>query len=88
MKKRYRYTSGEDENKNWTAALYVRLSVEDGDKGESNSVINQKQLLSDYISENNEYADKLLHVSNKAIVFDLFSPNSEEEVVSKENRGE
>ena len=42
MKKRYRYTSGEDENKNWTAALYVRLSVEDGDKGESNSVINQK----------------------------------------------
>ena len=55
MKKRYRYTSGEDENKNWTAALYVRLSVEDGDKGESNSVINQKQLLSDYISENNDF---------------------------------
>ena len=41
-----------------------------------------------YISENNEYADKLLDVSNKAIVFDLFNPNSEEEVVSKENRGE
>ena len=47
-----------------------------------------------YISENNEYAEKLLDISNKAIVFDLFNPNSEEEVnkvsesVSEENRGE
>lgn len=38
----------------------------------------------DYITKNNEYADKLLSVSNKAIVFDLFNPNSEEEAVSKE----
>lgn len=38
-----------------------------------------------YITENNEYAEKLLDVSNKAIVFDLFNPNSEEEAVSKEN---
>ena len=34
----------------------------------------------DYISKNNEYAEKLLDVSNKAIVFDLFNPNSEEKV--------
>ena len=32
-----------------------------------------------YIKENNEYTEKLLDVSNKAIVFDLFNPNSEEE---------
>ena len=44
-----------------------------------------------YITENNEYAEKLLDVSNKAIVFDLFNPNSEEEAtkvnktLSKEN---
>ena len=38
-----------------------------------------------YITENNEYAEKLLDVSNKVIVFDLFNPNSEEEAVSKEN---
>lgn len=34
----------------------------------------------DYISNNNLYAEKLLDVSNKAIVFDLFNPNSEEKV--------
>ncbi len=38
-----------------------------------------------YISKNNEYVEKLLDVSNKAIVFDLFNPNSEEKAVSKEN---
>ena len=64
------------------------------DKMYYNSQKGEYKLLKDeiidenYISENNEYADKLLDVSNKAIVFDLFNPNSEEEVVSKENRGE
>ena len=42
----------------------------------------------DYIDNNNLYAEKLLDVSNKAIVFDLFNPNSEEDAVSKENREE
>ena len=55
MSRRYRYTSSEDENKIWNVALYVRLSVEDGDKAESNSVINQKQLLNDYLNENSNF---------------------------------
>ena len=44
----------------------------------------------DYISKNNEYAEKLLDVSNKVIVFDLFNPNSEEKVseVNKTEAGE
>ena len=44
----------------------------------------------DYISKNNEYAEKLLDVSNKAIVFDLFNPNSEEKVseVNKTEAGQ
>ena len=44
----------------------------------------------DYISKNNEYAEKLLDVSNKAIVFDLFNPNREEKVreVNKTEAGE
>ena len=43
----------------------------------------------DYISKNNEYAEKLLDVSNKVIVFDLFNPNSEEKVseVNKTEEG-
>ncbi len=36
-------------NKIWQAALYVRLSREDGDKEESDSVINQKELLQQYV---------------------------------------
>lgn len=34
----------------WQAALYVRLSREDGDKEESDSVVNQKDLLQQFVS--------------------------------------
>lgn len=34
----------------WRAALYTRLSREDGDKPESDSISNQKKLLEDYLS--------------------------------------
>jgi len=37
-------------NKIWQAALYLRLSREDGDKEESDSVVNQKELLTQFIS--------------------------------------
>lgn len=33
----------------WRAALYIRLSKEDGDKGESNSVISQREILKEYL---------------------------------------
>ena len=34
----------------WRAALYTRLSREDGDKGESNSIATQKTILEEYIA--------------------------------------
>ncbi len=34
----------------WQAALYVRLSREDGDKNESDSIANQKDLLAEFVS--------------------------------------
>ncbi len=34
------------------AAAYIRLSDEDGDKTESNSVVNQKELISRFVSHN------------------------------------
>ena len=37
-------------NKIWQAALYLLLSREDGDKEESDSVVNQKELLTQFIS--------------------------------------
>ncbi len=33
----------------WRAALYIRLSKEDGDKGESNSVTSQREILKEYL---------------------------------------
>jgi DNA invertase Pin-like site-specific DNA recombinase len=33
----------------YNAAIYVRLSKEDGDKAESNSIVNQKELIKDYL---------------------------------------
>ena len=38
----------------WNACGYVRLSREDGDKEESNSVTGQKELIRDYFSETPE----------------------------------
>lgn len=42
-------------NKKWFVGLYIRLSKEDGDKIESNSVINQRSMLTDYVSENIDF---------------------------------
>ena len=33
----------------WRAALYIRLSKEDGDKGESNSVTAQREILKEFL---------------------------------------
>lgn len=41
-------------SKGFSAALYIRLSREDGDKEESDSVGNQRKLLEGYLAENSE----------------------------------
>ena len=35
----------------WKAALYIRLSKDDGDKGESNSVTSQREILLEYLKQ-------------------------------------
>ena len=39
------------EEQAWYTALYIRLSQDDKDKSVSNSIINQKKLLNDYVSQ-------------------------------------
>lgn len=39
----------------WNTALYIRLSRNDNDKVESDSVVNQRNLLTDYINEHIEF---------------------------------
>lgn len=56
-------SSTTDTTKRWCCAAYVRLSQEDGDKAESDSIVNQKQLIREYVNNHaeltivEEYAD-------------------------------
>ena len=53
----------EKKNKGIRAAAYLRLSMEDGDKAESNSIGNQRELIQNFVAERpelhlvGEYAD-------------------------------
>ncbi len=52
MPRKSKFDLKKDENsKLWRPALYIRLSREDGDKEESDSVANQQVLLEDFLSE-------------------------------------
>lgn len=44
------------ENRIYRAAVYVRLSREDGDKAESDSIVNQKDLIRCYLSGRQDIA--------------------------------
>ena len=48
--------------KQWKVALYIRLSREDGDKEESESIITQKAMLTRYI------ADKEIKCNNVCLI--------------------
>lgn len=43
-------------------ALYIRLSREDGDKEESDSVSNQRKLLTEYIENKHEFILKGVYI--------------------------
>lgn len=44
----------EKKNKGIRAAAYLRLSIEDGDKAESNSIGNQRELIQNFVAERPE----------------------------------
>lgn len=39
----------------WNAAEYTRLSRDDGDKAESNSITSQKEIIRDYVRRHPEF---------------------------------
>lgn len=43
-----------EDKKPWSAALYIRLSKEDGDKSESYSVTSQREILKEYIKQHSD----------------------------------
>lgn len=52
------------QNKIWNATLYLRLSRDDGDKEESNSITGQRELLRDYISQRPEFREYAVRVDD------------------------
>lgn len=48
-------TSTEQEKGNFSVGLYIRLSREDGDKIESDSIVNQRLMLDEYIKKNKDF---------------------------------
>lgn len=47
------------QNKIWNATLYLRLSRDDGDKEESNSITGQRELLRDYIYRREPFSHRV-----------------------------
>lgn len=52
------------QGKIWQTALYVRLSREDEDKGESNSIVNQKKLLLQYMEQQEDLELQEIYVDD------------------------
>lgn len=51
MSKYDEFLNENNSSKMWKAALYIRLSKEDGDKGESNSVVTQREILREFVKQ-------------------------------------
>ena len=54
----------ESVTKIWDATLYLRLSREDGDKEESNSISGQRDLIRDFMAHHPEIPISFLSVSS------------------------
>ena len=52
------------ETKIWNATLYLRLSRDDGDKEESNSITGQRELLRDYIRNRPEFHEYAVRIDD------------------------
>lgn len=52
--------------KTFYAAAYIRLSKEDGDKAESNSIGNQKKLIMDYLMDKKDIVLFDVYIERKA----------------------
>ena len=49
---------------NWKVAAYLRLSIDDGDKMESNSITNQKSLINLYIEHEKDMKIKDYYIDD------------------------
>ena len=69
----------------WKVALYIRLSREDGDKAESDSVVNQKKLLNNYVEEHEEFVSARFFVDEDETGTNFNRPAFQKMIIDIEN---
>lgn len=63
-KSKYGKASGNSSAKLWKPALYVRLSREDGDREESDSIVSQRELLTEFAETQTDMTAPKLYVDD------------------------
>ena len=63
-KSKYEHSSAKLSTTLWTPALYIRLSREDGDREESNSIASQRELLTEFANTQTDMAAPRLYVDD------------------------
>ena len=67
-KSKYGQPSIELSTKLWKPALYIRLSREDGDREESNSIASQRELLTEFADAQTDMATPHLYTDAAVII--------------------
>lgn len=63
-KSKYKHQSSSGGTKQWRPALYLRLSREDGDREESDSIQNQRDLLTEFASSQPDMTEPKLYLDD------------------------
>ena len=63
-KSKYEERSTRPRARLWKPALYVRLSREDGDREESDSIVSQRELLTEFAAAREDMADPRLYTDD------------------------
>lgn len=80
-KSKYEYSSATLSTALWKPALYIRLSREDGDREESNSIASQRELLTEFANTQTDMAAPRLYVDDGYTGTDFDRPDFQRMIV-------
>lgn len=80
-KSKYEYSSATLSTALWKPALYIRLSREDGDREESNSIASQRELLTEFTNAQTDMAVPRLYVDDGHTGTDFDRPDFQRMIV-------
>jgi len=80
-KSKYEYSSATLSTALWKPALYIRLSREDGDREESNSIASQRELLTEFTNAQTDMAAPRLYVDDGHTGTDFDRPDFQRMIV-------